>query len=462
MGMICDNIITCKKIKPQMRQNIIGGTMYNKKTVEDIAVAGRKVLVRCDFNVPLKDGVITSDKRIIEALPTIKYLRDQGAMVILCSHMGKPHNVFDAKLKLDKKEIAKIEKLPEAEQEAATAAALEKAKGDVKKFSLRIVADKLNELLGGGVVFANDTVGEDAKAKVAAMKPGDIVLLQNTRFTAGESKNDPEFSKHLASLAEIFVNDAFGTAHRAHASTAGVVQHAGLPAVCGYLIQKEISVMGKALTEPARPFVAILGGAKVSDKLNVINNLLGKVDTLIIGGGMAYTFLAAKGYGVGNSLLDSEKIDYCKQMMEKAEANGVQLLLPIDTTVADGFPNPIDAPIDVEIVDADKIPADKEGLDIGTKTMELYANAVKAAKTVVWNGPMGVFENPTLAKGTIAVAQALADSDATTIVGGGDSAAACETLGFASKITHISTGGGASLEFLEGLELPGIAALQDK
>ncbi|MBQ7011652.1 MAG: phosphoglycerate kinase [Clostridia bacterium] len=436
--------------------------MYNKKTVEDIAVAGRKVLVRCDFNVPLKDGVITSDKRIIEALPTIKYLRDQGAMVILCSHMGKPHNVFDAKLKLDKKEIAKIEKLPEAEQEAATAAALEKAKGDVKKFSLQVVADKLNELLGGGVVFANDTVGEDAKAKVAAMKPGDIVLLQNTRFTAAESKNDPEFSKELASLAEIFVNDAFGTAHRAHASTAGVVQHAGLPAVCGYLIQKEISVMGKALSNPERPFVAILGGAKVSDKLNVINNLLTKVDTLIIGGGMAYTFLAAKGYGVGKSLLDESKIDYCKEMMAKAEANGVKLLLPVDTTVAAGFPDPIDAEIEISVVDSDKIPADMEGLDIGTKTMELYADAVKNAATVVWNGPMGVFENPTLAKGTISVAEALADSDCISIVGGGDSAAACETLGFADRITHISTGGGASLEFLEGLELPGIACLQDK
>ena len=435
---------------------------YNKKTIEDIAVAGKKVLVRCDFNVPLKDGVITSDKRIVEALPTIKYLRDQGAMVILCSHMGKPHNVFDAKLKLDKKEIAKIEKLPAEEQEAATAAALEKAKGDVKKFSLQVVADKLNELLGGGVVFANDTVGEDAQAKVAAMKPGDIVLLQNTRFTAGESKNDPEFSKALASFAEIFVNDAFGTAHRAHASTAGVVQHAGLPAVCGYLIQKEISVMGKALSNPERPFVAILGGAKVADKLNVIKNLLEKVDTLIIGGGMAYTFQAARGYEVGKSLLDESKIDYCKDMMAKAEANGVKLLLPVDTTIAAGFPNPIDAPIDVTVVDADKIPADMEGLDIGNQTMELYAEAVKSAKTVVWNGPMGVFENPTLAKGTIAVAEAMAASDATTIVGGGDSAAACETLGYADRITHISTGGGASLEFLEGLELPGIACLQDK
>ena len=435
---------------------------YNKKNIEDINVAGKKCLVRCDFNVPVKDGVITSEKRIVEALPTIKYLKEQGAMVILCSHMGKPHNVFDKELKLDKKEIAKIEKLPEAEREAATAAALEKAKGDVKKFSLQVVADKLNELLGGGVVFANDTVGEDAQAKVAAMKPGDIVLLQNTRFTKKEEKNDPEFAKQLASFAEIFVNDAFGTAHRAHASTAGVAQHAGLPAVCGYLIQKEISVMGKALANPERPFVAILGGAKVSDKLNVINNLLTKVDTLIIGGGMSYTFQAAKGYGVGKSLLDESKIDYCREMMAKAEANGVKLLLPVDVTTIADFPNPIDAPVDVEIYDADKIPAQREGVDIGPKTMELYAEAVKNAKTVVWNGPMGVFENPTLAKGTIAVAEALAASAATTIVGGGDSAAACEQLGYADKITHISTGGGASLEFLEGLELPGIACLADK
>ena len=435
---------------------------YNKKNIEDINVAGKKCLVRCDFNVPVKDGVITSEKRIVEALPTIKYLKEQGAMVILCSHMGKPHNVFDKELKLDKKEIAKIEKLPEAEREAATAAALEKAKGDVKKFSLQVVADKLNELLGGGVVFANDTVGEDAQAKVAAMKPGDIVLLQNTRFTKKEEKNDPEFAKQLASFAEIFVNDAFGTAHRAHASTAGVAQHAGLPAVCGYLIQKEISVMGKALANPERPFVAIRGGAKVSDKLNVSNNLLSKVDTLIIGGGMSYTFQAAKGYGVGKSLLDESKIDYCREMMAKAEANGVKLLLPVDVTTIAEFPNPIDAPVDVEIYDADKIPAEREGVDIGPKTMELYAEAVKNAKTVVWNGPMGVFENPTLAKGTIAVAEALAASAATTIVGGGDSAAACEQLGYADKITHISTGGGASLEFLEGLELPGIACLADK
>ena len=398
--------------------------MYNKKTIEDVAVSGKRVLVRCDFNVPLKDGKITSDKRIVEALPTIKYLLAQGAKVILCSHMGKP-------------------------------------KGEVNpKYSLAPVAARLTELLGQNVALTADIVGEDAKAKVAALKDGEAVLLENVRFDAREEKNDPEFAKELASLAEVYVNDAFGTAHRAHATTAGVADY--LPAVCGYLIQKEIGIMGKALANPERPFVAILGGAKVKDKLNVINNLLTKVDTLIIGGGMAYTFLAAKGYSVGTSLLDEEKIDYCKDMMKKAEEKGVKLLLPIDTTIAASFPDPIDAPIETAIVDSDKIPADKMGLDIGPKTMELYAEAAKNAKTVVWNGPMGVFENPTLAKGTIAVAKALAESDATTIVGGGDSAAACEQLGFADKITHISTGGGASLEFLEGLELPGIACLEDK
>ena len=437
---------------------------YNKKSIEDVVInAGTKVFVRCDFNVPSKDGVITSDKRIVEALPTIKYLMEKGAKVILASHMGKPHNVFTPGFKLTKKELKKVAELPEAEQEAATAEYLEKAKKDVKKFSLKIVADRLNEYLDGKVAFATDIVGDDAKAKIAAMENGTCVLLENVRFDAGEEKNKPEFAKALADLCGedgLYVNDAFGTAHRAHASTAGVAAY--LPAVCGYLIGKEIGVMGKALSNPERPFVAILGGAKVSDKLNVINNLLTKVDTLIIGGGMAYTFLAAKGYGVGNSLLDSEKIDYCREMMAKAEANGVNLLLPIDCTTVDAFPNPIDAPVDTVIVDADKIPADKEGCDIGPKTMELYAEAVKSAKTVVWNGPMGVFENPTLAKGTISVAQALADSDCISIVGGGDSAAACETLGFADRITHISTGGGASLEFLEGLELPGIAALQDK
>ena len=397
---------------------------YNKKSVEDIDVAGKRVLCRCDFNVPCKNGVITSDKRIVAALPTIQYLINHKAKVILCSHMGKP-------------------------------------KGEYKpELSLQVVANRLSELLGQPVIMAKDVAGEDAQAKAAALQDGQVMLLENTRFEKGETKNDPELSKKLASLADIFVNDAFGTAHRAHSSTAGVADY--LPAVCGYLIQKEIGIMGKALADPERPFVAILGGAKVSDKLNVINNLLEKVDTLIIGGGMAYTFLAAKGYNVGKSLLDTEKIDYCKEMMTKAEAKGVKLLLPVDTVVAAGFPDPIDGPIDVETVAADAIPADKEGLDIGEKTRALFADAVKSAKTVVWNGPMGVFENPTLAKGTIAVAEALAASGATTIVGGGDSAAACEQLGYADKITHISTGGGASLEFLEGLELPGIACLQDK
>ena len=435
--------------------------MYNKKTIEDVEVKGKRVLVRCDFNVPMKDGKITSDKRIVAALPTIEYLLNHGAKVILCSHMGKPHAIFTEGFGLDKKEKKKVEALPEAEQAAAKAELLEKAKkNDPVKFTLKPVADRLNELLGGKVAFAKDIIGADAKAKVAALKEGEAVLLENVRFDARETKNDPEFAKELASLAEVYVNDAFGTAHRAHASTAGVAAY--LPAVCGYLIQKEITVMGKALSNPERPFVAILGGAKVSDKLNVINNLLTKVDTLIIGGGMAYTFLAAKGYGVGTSLLDSEKIDYCRDMMKKAEEKGVKLLLPVDTTIAKDFPDPIDAPIETKIVPSNEIPADWMGLDIGTKTMELYADAAKSAKTVVWNGPMGVFENPILAKGTIAVAKALAESGATTIVGGGDSAAACEQLGFADKITHISTGGGASLEFLEGLELPGIACLEDK
>ena len=397
---------------------------YNKKSVEDIDVKGKRVLCRCDFNVPIKGGVITSDKRIVAALPTIQYLVSHGAKVILCSHMGKP-------------------------------------KGEYKpELSLQVVANRLSELLGQTVVMAKDVAGEDAQAKAAALQDGQVMLLENTRFEKGETKNDPELSRKLASLADIFVNDAFGTAHRAHSSTAGVADY--LPAVCGYLIQKEIGIMGKALADPERPFVAILGGAKVSDKLNVINNLLEKVDTLIIGGGMAYTFLAAKGYSVGKSLLDTEKIDYCKEMMAKAEAKGVKLLLPVDTVIAASFPDPIDGPIDVKTVAADAIPDDMEGLDIGEESRKLFADAAKAAKTVVWNGPMGVFENPTLAQGTIAVAQALADSDAVTIVGGGDSAAACEQLGFADKITHISTGGGASLEFLEGLELPGIACLQDK
>ena len=437
---------------------------YNKKSIEDIEIkAGTPVLVRCDFNVPLKDGKITSDKRIVEALPTIKYLLEKGAKVILCSHMGKPHNILTEGFGLNKKEKKAVEALPEEERAAAKAAYLEKAAaGDKKKFTLASVAVRLNEYLGDKVTFAEDIIGPDAKAKVAALENGKAVLLENVRFDAREEKNGEDFAKELAKYCEIYVNDAFGTAHRAHATTAGVAMYGNVPAVCGYLIQKEIGVMGKALTAPERPFVAILGGAKVADKLNVINNLLTKVDTLIIGGGMAYTFLAAKGYGVGKSLLDDTKIEYCKDMMKKAEENGVSLLLPIDTSVADSFPDPIDAPIDVEVVDADKIPADKEGLDIGDKTAKLFADAVMNAKTVVWNGPMGVFENPTLAKGTIAVANALAESDAITIVGGGDSAAACEQLGFAPRITHISTGGGASLEFLEGLELPGIACLEDK
>ena len=410
----------------------------------------------------MKDGVITSDKRIVSALPTIQYLLDKGAKVILCSHMGKPHAILTEGFGLTKKEKKAVEALPAEEQAAATADYLAKALvSDKKKLTLKPVCVRLNELLGEGTVtFAEDIIGEDAKAKVAALECGKAVLLENTRFDARETKNGAELAKALADYADIFVNDAFGAAHRAHASTAGVADY--IPAVCGYLIEKEISVMGKALSNPERPFVAILGGAKVADKLNVIDNLLTKVDTLIIGGGMAFTFNAAKGYGVGNSLLDETKIDYCKEMMAKAEELGVKLLLPVDNAIASAFPNPIDAPIEVEYVDADKIPADMEGMDIGPKSAAIFAEAVLSAKTVVWNGPMGVFENPTLAKGTIAVAQALADSDAITIVGGGDSAAACEQLGYASKISHISTGGGASLEFLEGKDLPGVSCLLDK
>ena len=398
-----------------------------KKTVDDIQVKGKRVLVRCDFNVPMKDGKITNDKRIVAALPTIKKLIADGGKVILCSHLGKPKN------------------------------------GPEEKFSLAPVAVRLSELLGQNVVFANDdnVVGENAKAAVAAMKDGDVVLLQNTRFRAEETKNGEAFSKDLASLADAYVDDAFGSCHRAHCSTAGVTAYTS-PNVAGYLIGKELSIMGKALENADRPFVAVLGGAKIEDKLNVINNLLEKVDTLIIGGGMAFTFLKAKGYEVGKSLLDESKIDYCKDMMAKAAEKGVKLLLPIDTVCAAGFPDPIDGPIDTTIVDSDKIPADKEGLDIGPKSRELFADAVKNAKTVVWNGPMGVFENPTLAQGTLAVAQAMADSDAVTIIGGGDSAAAVEQMGLGDKMTHISTGGGASLEFLEGKTLPGAACLDEK
>ena len=400
----------------------------NKKTVDDINVKGLRVLCRCDFNVPLKDGKITDENRLVAALPTIKKLIADGGKVILCSHLGKVKTAEDKKTK-----------------------------------TLAPVAVRLSELLGQEVKFAADpeVVGPNAKAAVEAMKDGDVILLENTRFRPEETKNGEAFSKDLASICDVFVNDAFGTAHRAHCSNVGV---AGLvdTAVVGYLMQKEIDFLGNAVNTPERPFVAILGGAKVADKLNVISNLLEKCDTLIIGGGMAFTFLKAKGYEVGNSLVDDTKIDYCKEMMDKAEKLGKKLLLPIDTTIADGFPNPIDAEIAVEVVASDAIPADKEGLDIGTKTAELYADAVKSAKTVVWNGPMGVFENPILAKGTIAVAKSLAETDATTIIGGGDSAAAVNQLGFGDKMTHISTGGGASLEFLEGKELPGVAAANDK
>lgn len=397
-----------------------------KKTVEELDVHGKRVLVRCDFNVPMKEGVITNDNRIVAALPTIKKLIENGGRVILCSHLGKPKN------------------------------------GPEEKFSLAPVAVRLAELLGKPVSFANDdtVVGENAKAAVAAMKDGDVVLLQNTRFRKEETKNLPPFSQDLASLANCYVNDAFGSAHRAHCSTAGVTDYIQDTAV-GYLMEKEIRYLGNAVNDPVRPFTAILGGAKVADKLNVIDNLLNKVDTLIIGGGMAYTFLAAKGYEVGTSLVDAEKVDYCRDMMKKAEEKGVELLLPVDTVVTAAFPEPIDGPVTVETVASNAIPADKMGLDIGSETQALFAAAVKASKTVVWNGPMGVFENPTLAAGTLAVAKAMAEADATTVIGGGDSAAAVMQLGYGDKMTHISTGGGASLEYLEGKELPGIACIQN-
>ena len=402
----------------------------NKKNVEDLNVKGKFVLVRVDFNVPLKEGVITNDNRITAALPTINKLTGNGAKVVLCSHLGKPKN------------------------------------GPEAKFSLKPAADRLAELVSCKVTFAPDdtVVGENAKKAVEAMGEGEIVVLENTRFRgADETKNGEGFAKELADLVhgEVFVMDAFGSSHRAHASTVGVTKFVKETAV-GYLMNKEIEFLGNAVESPVRPFVAVLGGAKVADKLNVISNLLEKCDTLIIGGGMAYTFLKAQGMEVGKSLVDDEKIDYCKEMIDKAKANGKKLLLPIDTTIAAGFPDPIDGPIEVSTVDADKIPADMEGLDIGPKTMELFANEVKGAKTVVWNGPMGVFENPILAKGTIAVAKGLAEADATTIIGGGDSAAAVVQLGFADKMSHISTGGGASLEYLEGKGLPGIDAIQDK
>ena len=399
----------------------------NKKSVDDINVKGLRVLVRCDFNVPLKEGKITDENRLVAALPTIKKLINDGGKVILCSHLGKP-------------------------------------KGEPKpELSLAPVAKRLSELLGKEVKFAADpeVAGPNAKAAVAAMKDGDVVLLENTRYRAEETKNGEAFSKDLASLCDVFVDDAFGTAHRAHCSNVGVTQFVKT-SVVGYLMQKEIDFLGKAVEEPVRPFVAILGGAKVADKLNVIANLLEKCDTLIIGGGMAYTFLKAQGKEIGTSLVDETKLDYCKEMMDKAKALGKTLLLPVDTAVVSEFPNPIDAPVEAEYVSVDAIPANKMGVDIGPETCRLYSEAVKNAKTVVWNGPMGIFENPTLAAGTIAVAKALAETDATTVIGGGDSAAAVNQLGFGDKMTHISTGGGASLEFLEGKELPGVAAANDR
>lgn len=442
----------------------------NKLTVKDVDVKGKKVLVRCDFNVPMKDGKITDETRILGALPTIKYLMDQGARVILCSHMGKPHSVFSDEVKLNKKDKAKVEALPADEQAAAKQAIIDKAlKEEPKKLSLAPVAARLNELLGGKVTFAHDVIGPDARAKAAACKPGECVLLENLRFHWEEEKRDKDFCKKLADLIDgdkgVYVNDAFGTAHRSHASTAAIVEYGFVKtAVCGFLIEKELSVMADSLEHPVRPFVAILGGAKVADKLNVINNLLEKCDTLIIGGGMAYTFLKAEGYEVGKSLVDDEKIDYCKEMMKKAKDLGKKLLLPVDTVVAKDFPNPIDAPIEVKTVKVGEIPSDMEGLDIGEETRKLFADAVASAKTVIWNGPMGVFENPILAAGTKAVAKALADvyGKATTIIGGGDSAAAVQQLGYADKMTHISTGGGASLELFEGKTLPGIACLNDR
>ena len=436
----------------------------NKKTILDVDVKGKKCLVRVDFNVPIKDGKITDENRINGALPTIKYLIEHGAKVILCSHMGKPHNILTEGFSLTKKEKKAVEALPEEERAAAKAEYLKKALKDKEKFTLRPVAEKLSEKLGKKVVFAEDVVGASADAAVANVKDGEVVLLENTRFEAGEEARDEALCKKLASYCDIYVNDAFGTAHRSHATTAAIVEYGFVKtAVCGFLIEKELSVMGDSLDHPVRPFVAILGGAKVADKLNVISNLLEKCDTLVIGGGMAYTFLKAKGYQVGTSLVDDEKIDYCKDMMAKAEKLGKKLLLPIDCTITSAFPEPIDAKVETETVDVDKIPADKMGLDIGEKTQKLFADAVANAKTVIWNGPMGVFENPIFAKGTIAVAKALADcKNATTIIGGGDSAAAVAQLGFADKMTHISTGGGASLELFEGKVLPGIACLNDK
>ena len=436
----------------------------DKLTVKDIDVKGKRCLVRVDFNVPMKDGVITDENRINGALPTIKYLVDQGAKVILCSHMGKPHNVLSEGWGLNKKEKAKLEALPESERAAAEAEMMAKAAKDRTKFSLKPVAVALSKKLGQEVKMSEDFVGPCSDKLVAEIKDGEVILLENTRFDKGEEKRDEALCKKLASYCDVYVNDAFGTAHRSHATTAAIVEYGFVKtAVCGFLIEKELSVMADTLEHPARPFVAILGGAKVADKLNVIDNLLNKCDTLIIGGGMSYTFLKAMGYEVGTSLLDETKIDYCKEMMAKAEKLGKKFLLPIDVVTTAEFPDPIDGPIETVVCDADKIPADRMGMDIGPKTRELYASAVASAKSVIWNGPMGVFENPTLAAGTMSVAKALADAkDAITIIGGGDSAAAVTQLGFADKMTHISTGGGASLELFEGKVLPGIACLNNK
>ena len=435
----------------------------NKKSILDVEVKGKKCLVRVDFNVPMKDGKITDETRINGALPTIKYLVEQGAKVILCSHMGKPHNIFTEGFGLTKKEKKAVEKLPIEEQAAATEEYLKKALKDKEKFTLRPVAERLAEKLGKPVVFAEDVVGPCADKAVAEIKDGEVVLLENTRFEKGEEKRDEALCKKLASYCDVYVNDAFGTAHRSHATTAAIVEYGFVKtAVCGFLIEKELSVMANSLENPSRPFVAILGGAKVADKLKVISNLLEKCDTLIIGGGMAYTFLKAKGIEVGNSLVDTEQIDYCKDMMKKAEELGKKLYLPIDALYTKDFPNPIDAVVEYGACDIDKIPADMQALDIGEKTQKLFADAVKSAKLVIWNGPMGVFENPIFASGTNAVAKALSETDAITIIGGGDSAAAVQTLGYADKMTHISTGGGASLELFEGKKLPGIECLNDK
>ena len=436
----------------------------DKLTVKDIDVKGKRCLVRVDFNVPMKDGVITDENRINGALPTIKYLVDQGAKVILCSHMGKPHNVLTPGWGLNKKEKAKLEALPESERAAAEAEMMAKAAKDRTKLSLKPVAIALSKKLGQEVKMSDDFVGPCSDKLVSEIKDGEVILLENTRFDKGEEKRDEALCKKLASYCDVYVNDAFGTAHRSHATTAAIVEYGFVKtAVCGFLIEKELSVMADTLEHPARPFVAILGGAKVADKLNVIDNLLNKCDTLIIGGGMSYTFLKAMGYEVGTSLLDETKIDYCKDMMEKAKKLGKKFLLPIDVVTTAEFPDPIDGPIETLVVDADKIPADRMGMDIGPKTRKLYADAVASAKSVIWNGPMGVFENPTLAAGTMSVAKALADAkDAITIIGGGDSAAAVTQLGFADKMTHISTGGGASLELFEGKVLPGIACLNNK